>query len=72
MFVIEQSSPLGRRQLFQQGLCKIDDNSLENQDPSALELFAPELIHDSRNCSNMDSLVDSSKREMLLVKYDVE
>jgi hypothetical protein len=72
MFVIEQSSPVGGRSLFQPGLCKTDDKSLENQDPSALELFAPELIHDSRNCSNVHSPVDSPKRETLLVEYDVE
>ena len=29
---------------------------LETQDHCALELFAPELIHESRNCSNVHSL----------------
>jgi hypothetical protein len=29
---------------------------LETQDHCALELFAPELIHESRNCSNVYSL----------------
>jgi hypothetical protein len=42
-------------------------------DHCAIELFAPKLIHDSRNCSIVHTLVpDSSRGETLLVKHDVE
>ena len=45
--------------------------ALETQDHRALELFAPELIHESRNCSNVHSLPpDSSRRETLLMQHD--
>ena len=47
--------------------------SLETQDHGALELFAPELIHESRTCSIVHSLpLDSSRRKTLLVEHDVE
>jgi hypothetical protein len=46
---------------------------LETQDHCAVELFAPELIHESWNCSNVHSLPpDSSRRETLLVQHDIE
>jgi len=32
---------------------KAGGNSLETQDHRAFELFAPELIHESRNCSKL-------------------
>ena len=45
---------------------------LETQDHCALELFAPELIHESRNCSNMHSLPRILPGETLLMQHDVE
>jgi hypothetical protein len=39
---------------------------LETQDHSPLELFAPELIHESRKCSNVHTLPpDFSRTETL-------
>jgi hypothetical protein len=44
---------------------------LETKAQCALELFAPELIHESRNCSNVHSL-PRIPREPLLLQQDVE
>jgi hypothetical protein len=73
MSLIEQSPPLERRWLFNSDGAKNDGKSLETQDHCALELFAPELIHESKNCPIVHILrPDSSKRETLLVEDDVE
>jgi hypothetical protein len=45
---------------------------LETQDHCALELFAPELIHESRNCSNVHSRPRILPGERLLMQHDVE
>jgi hypothetical protein len=45
---------------------------LETQDHCGLELFAHELIHESRNCSNMHSLPRILPGETLLMQHDVE
>jgi hypothetical protein len=48
---------------------KLMARPLETQDHCALELFAPELIHESRNCSNVYSPPpDSSRRETFLLQ----
>jgi hypothetical protein len=73
MSLIEQSSQLESRPLFQQGRCKTDDKSLQTQDGCGLERFAPQLIHESRNCSNVHSVADSfGKREALLMEHDAK
>jgi hypothetical protein len=46
---------------------------LETQDHCALELFAPELIHESRDCSNVHSPPRILPEEKtLLMQRDVE
>lgn len=51
MCVIEQLFPLGRRLFLNSDCEKAGGKSLETQDHRALKLFAPKLIHESRNCA---------------------
>jgi hypothetical protein len=51
MSSIEHLFPLGRRRLFNSDCEKAEGRGLETQEHCAFELFAPELIHESRNCS---------------------
>jgi hypothetical protein len=73
MSVIEQVFPRGRRRLFNSDGAKTDGKGLETRDHCALELFAPELIHESWSCSIVHSMPrDSSRRATLLVEHDIE
>jgi hypothetical protein len=52
---------------------KAGSKSLEAQQSRTVELFAPKMIHESRNCSHLHSLLsDPRGRETLLVEHDVE
>jgi hypothetical protein len=55
MCIIEQLFSLEGGCFFNSACAKTDGNTLETQDQYALELFAPELFHQSRNCSNVHS-----------------
>jgi hypothetical protein len=51
---------------------KLGGKSLETPDHCAFELFAPKLIHESRNCSNVYSLPRILPAGTLLVEHKVE
>jgi hypothetical protein len=73
MCVIEQLFPLEEDGFFNSDCEKVSGKSLETPDHCAFELFAPKLIHESRNCSNVHSLPpDSFRGETSLVEHDVE